>query len=118
MADSTQFATAANPQQPAMFEQVSALVDRMVAECPLGVWMREQGFDPARGCVVVLPEQLRADVGPMPPPYVRFSRLIGRPVLVDLDATARPLPIADPLPPLPPLLKRGHNAALLRICCP
>lgn len=101
--------------EPLMFDKVLASIDRIVTECPFGAWMRAQGFDPLRGCIAVLPEQLRVDVGPFPPPYVRFSRNVVAPILMDVAALGLPETIADAFPLL---LKRSTAAVINEINCP
>lgn len=100
--------------EPLMFDKVLASIDRIVTECPFGAWMREQGFDPLRGCIAVLPEQLRVDVGPFPPPYVRFCRDIVAPVLMDVAALGLPETIADAFL----LLLKRSAAVITEINCP
>lgn len=55
-----------------------AAIVQAAREEPIAVWMRSQGFDPARGCRLVLPESMRE---PLMPSYVHFSRLVDKPTL-------------------------------------
>lgn len=118
MAESVQFATCANALPTAAattFEQLQAIVDRLVEQDPIGAWMRERGFDPARGCLLIAPEMARAEFGPFPPHYVCFSRFATAVTMVDVDA----LGLGSPDPDVFPLfLKRGHAAVITRIECP
>lgn len=60
---------------------------------PLGQWMREQGFPPEDGGMLVLPESLRDELGLQfaTPFYLRFSDLISQPVLLVRSAAIRGL---------------------------
>lgn len=57
-------------------------LDALMRECrdPLADWMRGQGFDPKDGCRLYLPECMKATIGHSP--YVKYSPLIEKPVLV------------------------------------
>lgn len=117
MAESAPFATCANPLptvEASWLERLKVIFEHLVEQEPIGAWMREQGFDPLRGCIAVLPEQLRVDVGPFPPPYVRFCRDIVAPVLMDVAALGLPETIADAFP----LLLKRSAAVINEINCP
>ena len=49
---------------------------------PIREMMVRNGYDPAKGGILFLPESLRNEI-PSPPYYVRFSILINSPVLLN-----------------------------------
>jgi hypothetical protein len=63
-------------------------MERALAAMPpepdsLAAYMRAQGFDPARGAKLYVPdtEEMRAHFAPWPPKYVRFGKLLPFPVM-------------------------------------
>lgn len=52
---------------------------------PIAKYMREQGFDPKNGCVLLIPEDMWHTYAPYPdfvPKYVRLSNMIKTPALI------------------------------------
>lgn len=60
---------------------VVAMLDKIPPD-PLASWMRQQGFDPNRGGILVLPPEMATHLGPFLPRYVKLSKLTDVPVLV------------------------------------
>lgn len=55
-----------------------------LTEDPLAIFMRAKGFDPDKGCFLILPEAMAADLGSFgPPKYVRLSKVTDRIMMVD-----------------------------------
>src|SRR4051812_7910622 len=78
------------------FEALKALVDDMTRD-PLADWMREKGFDPAAGCKLILPAQMRREYGACAPFYVDFSPFARDAVLINPHWQPRPrLPMERP----------------------
>jgi hypothetical protein len=55
--------------------------ERVAAEARIIQFMKDHGFDPADGCILVLPLVLEGVAGPFPPKFVMFSSLVSSPVL-------------------------------------
>lgn len=64
-----------------------AAIEKVEASEPIGQWMRWYGFSPEHW-FLFLPNRMRAGVHPIPPPYVRFSSLVDRPMFVSRQAVA------------------------------
>jgi hypothetical protein len=67
-----------------LFEMKRVLAD--IPPDPLAEYMRAQGFDPARGALLHLPDTvgMRAHFAPFGPPrYVRFAKLLPFPVMTN-----------------------------------
>ena len=70
---------------------IEALLDSIPPD-PLATWMRQQGFDPNKGGVLVLPPEMAVHLGPFTPHYIKLSKLTDVPVLVwALGMTPSPL---------------------------
>lgn len=78
-------ATALWPRNLSSEQMLRQIEDALAAVPPepIGEWMRAQGYPPAVS-TLVLPESMRAAVGPWPPKYVVFSDRLpgGGPVLL------------------------------------
>lgn len=61
-------------------ESMEAL--KALGEDPLKVYMRKKGFDPDKGCKLVLPESTREMFEPWgPPTFVHLSDLVTAPLM-------------------------------------
>lgn len=77
-------ATPAGNLRDRLEEAMRVLAEFHAAE-PIGQWMRSEGCPPEEW-VVFLPSEMRRQVGPCPPSYVRFSNHIPGPVIVKARA--------------------------------
>jgi hypothetical protein len=68
-------------------DKLLAAFDAMPKD-PLAEMMKSKGFDPAKGCKMILPASLKGKLGVFPPSYVSFSGLVSDPVLFDPKAVA------------------------------
>ena len=66
--------TSAQLDEPLTIEKVKEAVAKLKAlgPEPIGEYMRKQGFPPEKGGLMILPEQMRDQVGMFPPSYVAF----------------------------------------------
>lgn len=118
MEESALFATCANASPTAeslSLERLKAIVAHLHEQDPIAAWMRERGFDPARGCLLFVPETARAEFGPFPPHYVRFSRIATAATMVDVDALGLPKPILEEFPLI---LRRSRSAVITEVQYP
>jgi len=84
MNDGTTASTSQSPKLTVemLFASMKAVEELLKQPDPLATWMREEGFDPDRGGILVIPESMRNDLFPLfPPKYVRFSGAVLQPVL-------------------------------------
>ena len=67
-------------------KEAKAAIDAICADDPLADYMREKGFDPDEGCLLMMPgpDFDKLEAGPCGvPPYVRRSALCLEPVMID-----------------------------------
>lgn len=66
----------------ASIERMVRVVSAMAARPePIAEWMLDQGCPPATH-TLLLPETMRAELGPFPPRYVKFTSKVDRPTLM------------------------------------
>lgn len=91
-------ATTSSTAKPAKFSldileatlaTMKATIDAAPPE-PIAVWMRDAGFAPEHGWVLVLPSDFAAGVGMFPPAYVLISTMIVTPMLMNSGNAANP----------------------------
>lgn len=63
-------------------ELMNLSAQRDAAEARIIQFMKDHGFNPAEGCILVLPQSLEAGAGIFPPSFVKFSSLISAPVML------------------------------------
>ncbi len=84
--------------EPLTVAKLQALVEKLPPlDDPLADWMRELGFDPKCGGVLVLPAAQRAEWGFLPPDYLRFSAFVREPMLCQMPSLWQVARDADPI---------------------
>ena len=72
-------------------DQLLDALDSMPKD-PIAEWMKAEGFDPGKGCKLVLPESMRGEMGPLPANYMVFSMLVSRLIMVNPNLVKPPEP--------------------------
>jgi hypothetical protein len=63
-------------------ETIQELAEKIKALDPIVAYMREQGFDPYKGCILVVPRKIWEDNGMPERPFVKKSDFIDQMYLV------------------------------------
>lgn len=83
MTDTT--ATTTTSTTPTVDDITNAIMNLMRASDPLALFMKQRGFDPEKGGLLILPSTL-LDLFPMgAPTYVRFSPHVHDAILINRD---------------------------------
>jgi hypothetical protein len=67
---------------PVTFDQLLDALESMPKD-PIAEWMKDNGFDPDKGCKLVLPASMRSEMGLMAANYMMFSMLVSKPMMMN-----------------------------------
>jgi len=90
-ADFSAACTYSTPSPALTYESIKAAIDSLppVQPEPIGEYMRGEGCPLEEGWVLFLPKAMKEAAGPFPPPYVRFSGFVDRPVAMRTGSQTR-----------------------------